>query len=97
MRQVEALGKPGDVLVGISTSGSSKNVRRAVRIAREMGLSTIALMGEGGPLASEVDCAIVIPSRDTQHIQEAMLPVEHLICHLVERTLFPVHGNGLQP
>lgn len=97
MRQVEALGTPGDVLLGISTSGSSKNVRRAVQTAREMGLSTIALIGEGGSLASEVDCAIVIPSGDTQHIQEAMLPVEHFICHLVERTLFPIHGSDLQP
>lgn len=93
MRQVEALGTPGDVLLGISTSGSSKNVRRAVQTAREMGLSTIALIGEGGSLASEVDCAIVIPSGDTQHIQEAMLPVEHFICHLVERILFPIHGK----
>jgi D-sedoheptulose 7-phosphate isomerase len=87
-RQVEALGRPGDVLLGISTSGHSKNVRRAVQVARERGLTTIGLVGEGGPLSDEVDIAIVIPDRDTQHVQEAMLPVEHLICGLVERAVF---------
>ncbi len=87
-RQIEALGRPGDILVAISTSGRSENVRRAVRTARAMGIGTIGLMGNDGPLEHEVEHAVVIPDRDTQHIQEALLPVEHLLCSLVERALF---------
>jgi phosphoheptose isomerase len=87
-RQVEALGRPGDVLVAISTSGRSENVRRAVRAAKAKGMVTIGLTGEDGPLAEDVLVAIVIPDRDTQHVQEALLPVEHLICLLVERSMF---------
>ena len=88
-RQVEALGRPGDVLLAISTSGRSGNVRNAVALARERGLRTVGLFGEGGPLSDEVDVAIVVPSRDTQHVQEAMLPLEHVLCWLVERLVFP--------
>jgi D-sedoheptulose 7-phosphate isomerase len=87
-RQVSALGRPGDVLVAISTSGNSPNVVQAVRAARQLGIETIGLVGEGGILAGEVDCAVVIPSRDTQYIQESLLPVEHAICDLVEQALF---------
>jgi D-sedoheptulose 7-phosphate isomerase len=87
-RQVQALGRPRDVLVAISTSGRSENVLRAVREARRKEMATVALVGRGGQLASLADCAIVIPSDDTQHIQEALLPVEHLICMLVERSLY---------
>lgn len=87
-RQVEALGRPGDVLVAISTSGRSENVRRAVRTAKATQLVTVALTGVDGPLADEVDFAIVIPDRSTQRVQEAMLPVEHLICTLVEEAVF---------
>jgi phosphoheptose isomerase/CTP:molybdopterin cytidylyltransferase MocA len=86
-RQVRALGRPGDVLVGLSTSGNSENVRRAVRAAREIGLRTIGLLGEGGRLTAEVDCPVVVPSRNTQHIQESLLPMEHAIADLVERLL----------
>jgi D-sedoheptulose 7-phosphate isomerase len=86
-RQVEALGRAGDVLVGISTSGHSENVRRAIRAGRERSLRTIGIVGQRGPLREEVDVAIVIPSNDTQHVQEAMLPIEHLICQLAERSL----------
>jgi phosphoheptose isomerase/UTP-glucose-1-phosphate uridylyltransferase len=87
-RQLRALGRAGDVLIGISTSGNSPNVRRAVEAAREMGVRSIGLLGEGGPLVDLVDCAVVVPSRHTQHIQESLLPVEHTICHLVEDALF---------
>ncbi len=87
-RQVEALGRPGDVLIAISTGGGSRNVRRAVRLARRNGIATIALAGGDGPLAGEADHAIVIPSSVTAHVQEAMLPVEHVICHAVEREIF---------
>ena len=88
-RQVEALGKPGDVLIALSTSGGSANVRRAVAAARRIGVATVALVGAGGSLARETDHAIVIPANVTAHVQEAMLPIEHVICHAVERELFP--------
>jgi D-sedoheptulose 7-phosphate isomerase len=87
-RQIGALGRPGDVLIAISTSGRSENVRRAVRMAKTMRIATIGLIGEGGPLTEEVDYAVVIPDRDTQHVQEALLPVEHIVCLLIEQALF---------
>jgi D-sedoheptulose 7-phosphate isomerase len=91
-RQVRALGRPGDVLVALSTSGNSENVRRAVGAAHEIGVQTIGLVGEGGRLTDEVDCAVVVPSRNTQHVQETLLPIEHAICDLVERLLLARTG-----
>src|SRR2546425_2445259 len=88
-RQVQALGRPGDVLIGISTSGNSPNVVRAVRVARAAGLHSVVLTGAHGLLAGLADVAISVPSTDTQHIQETHLAIEHLICWLVERDLFP--------
>jgi phosphoheptose isomerase len=87
-RQVQALGRPGDVLIGISTSGNSPNVIQAVRRARSDGLRSVVLTGAQGQLAGLADVAISVPSADTQHIQEAHLAIEHLICYLVERELF---------
>jgi len=87
-RQVEALGRPGDVLIGISTSGNSPNVLRAVELAREKGMRSIALTGQGGRLAKLADVAVSVPSDDTRHIQEAHLAVEHVLCLLVEESLF---------
>jgi phosphoheptose isomerase len=87
-RQVEALGRAGDLLVGISTSGNSVNVVRAVESARRIGMRTVALTGRGGKLPGMVDIAVSVPSADTQHIQEAHLTIEHVICELVERHLF---------
>jgi len=87
-RQVQALGRPGDVLIGISTSGNSVNVLRAVGAARDAGMDTIGLTGEGGQLAGLVDVGIVVSSKDTQHVQEAHLAIEHLICWFVEQDLF---------
>ena len=89
-RQVLALGKSGDLLLAISTSGNSVNVLRAVNSARERGMKTVGLAGEGGKLPTMVDQAIIIPSFDTQHVQEVMLAVEHSICLLVETGLFGV-------
>jgi D-sedoheptulose 7-phosphate isomerase len=86
-RQVEALGRPGDVLLGISTSGRSRNVLAAFAAATQKGVSTICLCGSGGEMETAADCVIVIPSGDTQLIQEAMLPVEHLVCELVEQSV----------
>lgn len=87
-RQVQALGQPGDVLVGLSTSGGSQNVVFACEQAKKMGLATIALMGASGPLAGMCDIAISVPSRVTRFIQETHLAFEHTICDLVERELF---------
>ncbi len=89
-RQVEALGRRGDVLLGISTSGNSPNVLAALTRARSAGLGTIVLTGEGGGTAAGLaDVAVRVPSKDTQHIQETHIAVGHVICALVEGALFP--------
>jgi D-sedoheptulose 7-phosphate isomerase len=90
-RQVQALGKPGDILIGISTSGNSNNVIRAMAAAREAKMHTIALTGSSGCLAGMANITISVPSSDTQHIQEAHLAIEHILCDLVERYVF---GKG---
>ena len=89
-RQVEAVGKAGDVLIAISTSGNSEDVLLAVDLAGRQGLRTIALTGEsGGKLAPMADVAIRVPSDETSHVQEAHLAVEQLIAFLVEDELYP--------
>lgn len=88
-RQIEALGRAGDVLVAISTSGSSENVVCAVRACRARGIRTIGLLGgTGGQLRSLVDVPLVVPSHNSQHIQEAHIAIGHVICDLVENALF---------
>jgi phosphoheptose isomerase len=87
-RQVEALGKADDVLIGISTSGQSRNVIRAVQSARTRGMKVVVLVGTSGTLADMADVAIRVPSAVAQHIQECHLAIEHIICHLVERQLY---------
>jgi D-sedoheptulose 7-phosphate isomerase len=92
-RQVEALGRPGDVLVGISTSGNSENVVRAFAQAKAGGLRTISLTGEsGGMLAPAADIQIRVPSSETSHIQEAHIAVGQLIAFLVQDELNPADG-----
>jgi len=86
--QVKALGRPDDVLIGISTSGNSVNVLRAIRAGRSIGMRTIGFGGERGELTTVAEVAICVPSSDTQHIQEAHIAIEHIICELVERSLF---------
>ncbi|TMM26525.1 MAG: SIS domain-containing protein [Actinobacteria bacterium] len=89
-RQLEALGRPGDVLLGISTSGNSANVIAAAERAAGMGLTVLALTGRsGGKLAPLADVAIRIPSDVTAHIQEAHLATEQLLALLVERSIHP--------
>ncbi len=95
-RQVRALGKRGDLLIGISTSGSSRNVIRAVQAAGEMGLRTVVLTGEGGVLASMADVALAAPSGNLQYIQEAHLAMEHAVVDLVEQLLY-VEAEQPQP
>jgi D-sedoheptulose 7-phosphate isomerase len=88
LRQVQALGKEGDCLVGISTSGNSENVFRAFIAAKELGIKTIGLLGrDGGKLAPLSDVAIVVPSDVTARIQEAHILIGHTICGGVEQAL----------
>lgn len=87
-RQVTALGKAGDVLIAISTSGNSPNVLRAVEAARAKGICAISLVGNAGALSTAADIVLSVPSSDTQHIQEAHLTIEHIVCELVEQILF---------
>jgi D-sedoheptulose 7-phosphate isomerase len=87
-RQVEALGRPGDILIGISTSGNSANVLAAFDVARNAGLTTIAFTGMGGgAAASRVDHLIAVPSTTTARIQEMHILLGHLLCGVVERQL----------
>lgn len=89
-RQVESLGRAGDVLIAISTSGNSANIVRAAEQARSQELSVVALTGQtGGALAPLADVAICVPSTTTAHIQECHLAVEQLLALLVERALYP--------
>ena len=92
-RQVEALGRPGDVLVGLSTSGASPNVLRAFAQAGRLGLARVALTGgDGGPLARLADVAVVVPVGDTQRIQEVHAVLVHSICELVEEDVAAAAG-----
>ena len=96
-RQVLTLGKPGDVLMAISTSGNSPNILRAVKAARKIRMFTVALTGGKGHLRKLAQVSISIPSFDTQYIQEASLAIEHILCGLIEDLLFgfqPVRRKG---
>jgi len=84
-RQVEALGREGDVLVGLSTSGNSRNVLAAMHRAREMGLLTVALLGgDGGALKAVAGHALVVPSNATPIIQECHIMLGHILCGMVD-------------
>jgi D-sedoheptulose 7-phosphate isomerase len=88
-RQIEALGRPGDVAIGISTSGNSVNVIQGLSVARQMGLHTVGLNGgNGGKLKGVVDHSICIPSSETPRIQECHILIGHIISELVERAIF---------
>lgn len=88
-RQVEALGQAGDVFMGISTSGRSPNILRALELCRQMGIATIGLTGEsGGAMAPLCDYLICIPSKVTMYIQQAHLALEHIFCMIAERAYF---------
>src|SRR5712692_4177938 len=88
-RQLRALGRQGDVAVAISTSGNSPNVLRAVAAARELGIRTVALAGRnGGKLADAVDVALVVDARSTQRIQETHITIGHILCELIEDSLY---------
>jgi len=90
-RQIEALGTKGDVCLAISTSGTSANVIIACRQAREQGIKVIGLLGrDGGRVGSLCDLALIVPSDDTQRIQETHNLIGHIVCELIESELFPV-------
>ena len=87
-RQVEALANPNDAIIGISTSGNSKNIIRALNLAREIGTKTIGFMGnDGGAMKDCVDIGIIVPSNDTARIQEVHITIGHIICEIVEQDL----------
>ena len=89
-RMVEAAGKKGDVLVGISTSGNSPNVVKAILKAKEIGMTTVGFTGKnGGAMRDICDIMICAPSEDTPRIQEAHILVGHIICQLIEQEMFP--------
>lgn len=87
-RQVQALGREGDVLIAISTSGNSKNILAAVETARSAKIHTIALTGNYGKLKKMADISISVPSNNTQYTQESHLAIEHIICELVELHIY---------
>jgi D-sedoheptulose 7-phosphate isomerase len=92
-RQIEAFGKPGDVAMGISTSGNSPNVVLGLAVAKEMGLTTVALAGEsGGKMKNEADYCICAPSSETPRIQECHILIGHAIAELVEKAI--VYGSS---
>jgi len=89
-RPLEGLGSPGDVLVAMTTSGSSRNVRRAVEVARGLGMVIVGLTGPAGAeFAARCDIALVSQHASTPRIQEAHIVAGHIACELVERALFP--------
>lgn len=89
-RQVQALGQKDDVFLGISTSGNSPNVVAALRQARSMGLFTVGMTGQsGGTMKDLCDICLRMPSSETPKVQEGHIAIEHIICGLVEATIFP--------
>ncbi len=91
-KQMQALGKPEDLALGISTSGASVNVIKAIEVAKEIGMRTAVLTGglagDGGELGQVSDLTLNVPAAKTQHIQEVHLWIEHLLCELVEKEIF---------
>ena len=88
-KQLSALGQEGDVVIGISTSGNSPNVLKALEVAKKGGMKTVVLTGgTGGKMASLADHTFIVPSRHTPHIQETHITLGHILCQLVDEELF---------
>jgi D-sedoheptulose 7-phosphate isomerase len=88
-RIIKGIGKPGDVLVGLSTSGNSVNIIKAMEVAKQIGMITVCLTGEtGGKLKPICDHTVNVPSKDTPRIQESHIMIGHIMCELVEKSLF---------
>jgi D-sedoheptulose 7-phosphate isomerase len=97
-RQIEALAKGGDVAVGISTSGNSPNVVKAILTARQMNLRTVGLTGSsGGTLAESAEFCICVPSNDTPRIQECHILIGHILSELVEKEIYPAESGASRP
>ena len=89
VKQVKALGREGDVAIGISTSGTAANVVKAIKVAKDLGMKTVGLTGgDGGDLAKIVDFALVVDSSATPRIQETHITIGHVLCEMVDRMLF---------
>lgn len=88
-RQLEGMGQKGDLFIGISTSGNSQNIINAFEVAKQKGITTIALVGrDGGAMAKMADMAIVVPSESTPRIQESHILIGHIICDIIEKEIF---------
>jgi D-sedoheptulose 7-phosphate isomerase len=88
-RQVEALAAPGDLIVGISTSGNSSNVLQALKLAREKGCRTVGLLGkDGGSIKDVCDLALIVSTSDTPRVQEGHITIIHIVCDLLEKSMF---------
>lgn len=88
VRQIEALGSPGDLAIGISTSGNAENVNQAISYAKKSGMKTVGFTGgTGGNLAKLTDICLTIPSKSTPRIQEVHITIGHILCELVEEEL----------
>jgi D-sedoheptulose 7-phosphate isomerase len=93
-RQLDGMGVSGDLFIGISTSGNSKNVINAFEVAKKKGITTVALVGrDGGEMAKMADYSIVVPSNATPRIQESHILIGHIICDIIEKELF---GDGVK-
>jgi len=92
-KQIKALGKKGDVALGITTSGSSANVLKGIRAAKKAGLITIAMTGEGGRAGSIADISLAVPSKSTPRIQELHITIGHILCDLTDTLLFREAGK----
>lgn len=88
-RQLEAQSRPGDIFIGITTSGNSKNVLRAFEVCQSLGITSVALCGQGGSAKNMVDVALAVPSTHTARIQECHILIGHIVCGLVEQAMFP--------
>ncbi|MGO4918556.1 D-sedoheptulose-7-phosphate isomerase [Maribacter spongiicola] len=89
-RSIKGQGKKGDVLIGISTSGNSKNIVRAFEVAKDIGMFTVALTGEtGGEMKEKADFLLNVPSKITPRIQESHILIGHILCEIIEAKLFP--------
>jgi len=93
-RQLEGMGQDGDIFIGISTSGNSKNILNAFDSAREKNIFTVALVGkDGGEMAKKADIALIVPSNSTPRIQESHILIGHILCDIIEKEIF---GDGVK-
>ncbi len=96
-KQIQALGKRDDVAWGISTSGNSPNVLAGLRAARERGMRCLGMTGQGGALVDASDLALTVPTATTARVQETHIIMGHILCQLVDQTLFPQASSATPP